>query len=35
MLTETGKTVTAKFKGVLMPGWDECNACAERVAMGV
>ena len=25
--------MTAKFSGVLMPGWDECSACAEGVTL--
>ena len=25
--------MTAKFSGVLMPGWDDCSACAEGVTL--
>ena len=28
-LAPSGKTVTARFTGVLMPRWDECGACVE------
>ena len=33
-LAPSGKTVTARFTGVLMPGWDECGACVEGFTVG-